>query len=128
MKQLVKNNKSGELKIIEMPPPVNKEGHVLVKNIYSAVSIGTESSSIRFAEKNLIGKALERSEEFKKVINLIVKKIKKGHANFAKIKMRNDEIMDLYPNLEKIKKIFNWKPRVNIQRGLIKTINHYAKK
>jgi len=64
----------------------------------------------------------------KKVINLIVKKIKKGHANFAKIKMRNDEIMDLYPNLEKIKKIFNWKPRVNIQRGLIKTINHYAKK
>ncbi len=63
----------------------------------------------------------------KKLINLIVKKVKKGKPNFGKIKMRKDETADLFPKIEKIKKDFNWRPKVNIFKGIYKTINYYDK-
>ena len=32
--------------------------------------------------------------------------------------MRKDEILNLYPSIQKLKKELNWKPKVNIKTGL----------
>ena len=41
--------------------------------------------------------------------------------------MRKDEILELYPNIDKIKKTINWKPKVDFNSGLKKTIKYYKK-
>ena len=41
--------------------------------------------------------------------------------------MRKDEILKLYPDIEKIKTILNWYPKENFQNGLKKTIRYYSK-
>lgn len=73
MNVLTKNNRTGELSIEDVPIPHLATGHVLVKNAFSAISIGTESSSIAIAEKNLMQKAKSRPEELKQVMNLVQK-------------------------------------------------------
>ena len=63
----------------------------------------------------------------KKVINSILKIIKKGKPMYGKIVLRKDEPLKLYPDLKKTLMYFNWKPKISLVNGLIKTINHYKK-
>jgi len=70
MKQIVQNYKTGELKLIETPPPLLKPGGVLVRNANSVVSLGTEKMLIEFASKSLLGKARARSDLTRQVIDL----------------------------------------------------------
>ena len=62
-------------------------------------------------------------------VNLIINKINslvgKGKPIFGKIKMRKDEINSLYPNIKKIKKRLKWRPKINLEKGLKKTIEYY---
>jgi len=62
------------------------------------------------------------------IIYKIHKIIKSGKPLFGKIKFRRDEIMKLYPNTSKIKRILSWKQKININVGLKKTILFYKKK
>ena len=39
--------------------------------------------------------------------------------------MRKDEIMALYPNINKAKKILDWRPKISLNIGLKKTIDFY---
>jgi dTDP-D-glucose 4,6-dehydratase len=39
--------------------------------------------------------------------------------------MRKDEILKLYPNIKKIKKKINWKPKIDLITGIKKTISFY---
>ena len=39
--------------------------------------------------------------------------------------MRKDEVKILYPNIKKIKKIFNWSPKTSLSIGINKTIKFY---
>jgi nucleoside-diphosphate-sugar epimerase len=64
----------------------------------------------------------------RKVIQLILKKTKKGKPLFGKIQMRKDESKKLFPSILRAKKEFNWKPKIKIENGLNKTITFYAKK
>ena len=68
-----------------------------------------------------------KSFKIKEIIMGINKMIKKGYPNFGKVKMRKDEILELYPNIDKIKKTINWKPKVDFNSGLKKTIKYYKK-
>lgn len=63
----------------------------------------------------------------KHLINFIKNKIKKGKPQFGKVKLRNDEFMNYYPNIEKSKKILNWRPKISITQGLNQTILFYTK-
>ena len=63
----------------------------------------------------------------KKIVMLINKMIMKGKPIFGKKKMRSDEIPNLYPNIMKVCKDFNWKPRISLLSGLKRTINFYKK-
>ena len=58
----------------------------------------------------------------KRVIHKINSMIKKGNPEYGKIKMRKDESLNLYPNIKKVKKYFNWKPKIKLDNGLRKTI------
>ncbi len=64
----------------------------------------------------------------KNIIQQIKNYIKKGKPNYGKIKLRKDEILKLYPNISKIKKITNWVPKTNFKIGLNKTIKFYKSK
>ena len=61
----------------------------------------------------------------KKVIIKICELIKSGKPQFGKIKLRNDEIIKLYPNINKSRKILNWKSQISIEKGLKKTIRFF---
>ena len=59
------------------------------------------------------------------MINKISKIIGKGKPIFGGIKMRRDEISELFPNTRKVKKDFNWFPKTSISIGIKKTIKFY---
>jgi len=70
-----------------------------------------------------IGKG--KPENVKKVILYIKNKIKNGKPIFGKISFRKDEIMKLYPNIIKSKKILNWSPKTKFPKGIKKVIKYY---
>ncbi len=71
MKQIVQNYKTGALRLEEVPVPDLKPGGVLVRNIYSVISLGTEMMKVQTAKMNLLEKARSRPKEVKKVIQSI---------------------------------------------------------
>ena len=71
MKQLTQKLKNGTMRITEVPVPALQKGHVLIRNHYSLVSAGTEGSTVKAARKNLVGKAKERPQHMKQVIDTL---------------------------------------------------------
>jgi polar amino acid transport system substrate-binding protein len=68
MKQVIQNFRTGELKVDETPETICRSGGVLVGNVASLISAGTEKMAIDFAQKSLAGKAKERPDLVKQVI------------------------------------------------------------
>jgi polar amino acid transport system substrate-binding protein len=71
MKQVIQNFRTGKLKVDEAPETVCKPGGVLVSNVASLISAGTEKMAIDFAQKSLAGKARERPDLVWQVIGKI---------------------------------------------------------
>ena len=71
MKQVVQNFKTGELKVEELPPPVLRSGGVLVRTAYSLISAGTERTTVATAQSSLIGKARQRPDLVKQVLESV---------------------------------------------------------
>ncbi len=71
MKQVIQNLRSGVLKVDEVPDTIVKPGGILVRNVASLISPGTERMSIELAQKSLIGKARERPDLVRQVITKI---------------------------------------------------------
>ena len=71
MLQLTQKLSDGELLAQEVPPPVLGEGMVIVQNHYSLLSAGTEGSTAQSARKSLIGKAKEKPQQVKQVLDVI---------------------------------------------------------
>ena len=71
MKQLTQKLKTGNMQILEVPVPHLRSGMVLVRNFYSLVSVGTEGSSVKAARKGYIGKAKERPQQVKQVLETL---------------------------------------------------------
>lgn len=69
MRKLVQSYRDGEIRMVEVPDPGVREGHVLVRTAASAVSVGTERNMVELARKSLLGKALERPDLARKVID-----------------------------------------------------------
>ena len=73
MRQLTQKLGSGEMVIQEIPYPQLGKGMIVVKNHYSIISSGTEGSTVQSARKNLVGKAKERPQQVKQVIDTLKK-------------------------------------------------------
>ena len=68
MKQVVQNYRTGEVSVVEVPVPACRPGTILVKNLSSIVSMGTERSIVELGKKSLLGKARARPDLVKRVI------------------------------------------------------------
>ncbi|MFH1378728.1 MAG: bi-domain-containing oxidoreductase [bacterium] len=71
MKQVTQSLKTGEIKVEQVPHPPVLPGYVLVKNMSSLISTGTERSKIEMGEKNIVQKALARPDLAKQVLQKI---------------------------------------------------------
>jgi predicted dehydrogenase/threonine dehydrogenase-like Zn-dependent dehydrogenase len=68
MRQLVQDLRSGELEVIDGPDPVPQGNEILVRTTWSLISAGTEQAMARAASRSLVGKARERPDLARKVI------------------------------------------------------------
>ncbi len=68
MHQVVQNIRNGRLSVKEIPDPIVKPGHLLIANAFSMISAGTERAAIELAKKSLLGKARERPDQVRRVL------------------------------------------------------------
>ena len=71
MRQIAQNIKKNTLTIEELPIPYCKAGGVLVKSIYSAVSVGTEVMKMKNADLSYFQMAKKKPEQVKDVLNTL---------------------------------------------------------
>ncbi|BEQ16228.1 bi-domain-containing oxidoreductase [Desulfoferula mesophila] len=68
MKAVLQNFKTGEMSITEVPPPRLQPGGVVVQNVASLISGGTEKAAVELAKMNPLQKARARPDLVKKVL------------------------------------------------------------
>ena len=68
MKQIIQDVRSGATSVKEIPAPLVAPGQVLIAEMASAVSAGTERYVVDLAKKSLIGKARSRPQDVKRVL------------------------------------------------------------
>lgn len=68
MQQVIQNIRNGKLSVVELPDPMVRPGQVLIANAASVISAGTEKMAMDLARKSLLGKARERPDQVRRVI------------------------------------------------------------
>lgn len=71
MRQLVQEPGSGALRVTDVPAPVVRAGGVLVRTEHSVISVGTERMKLEFGRKSLLGKARERPDQVRQVLDTL---------------------------------------------------------
>jgi len=54
--------------VIQVPDPIAKPGHVVIANAFSVISAGTEKMAMDLSKKSLLGKAKERPDQVRRVL------------------------------------------------------------
>jgi predicted dehydrogenase/threonine dehydrogenase-like Zn-dependent dehydrogenase len=67
--QVIQYQKTGEISVDELPAPKLRPGHVLVRNVFSLISAGTERSSVETAQASMIQKARLRPDLVRQVMD-----------------------------------------------------------
>lgn len=93
MKQVVQNFRTGELKVEELPPPALRAGGVLVRTAWSLISPGTERTIVETAQSSLIGKARERPDLVRQVVDIF--KREGLRSTYEKVKARLTKLAPL---------------------------------
>jgi len=79
--------------------------------------------------KNTRGQIINLGSGKPKLIKNVIEKVKKiskgGKTQYGMFKLRKFDIQKLYPSIEKVKNIINWKPKISFEKGIRKTINSY---
>ncbi|HTC20070.1 MAG TPA: zinc-binding alcohol dehydrogenase, partial [bacterium] len=68
MKQILQNVRDGRTRVAEVPEPLARPGQVLVANRASLLSAGTEKMVLELTKKSLLGKAKERPDQVRRVL------------------------------------------------------------
>src|SRR5271168_1102643 len=68
MRALLEDMKSGRVAVYDVPAPELKEGGILVRTAFSAISSGTEKATVQAGRKSLLGKAMARPDLVKQVL------------------------------------------------------------
>ena len=71
MKQVVQEIRSGRTGVREIPSPLAAPGQVVVQTASSLISAGTERYVVELAKKSLIGKARQRPDQVKRVLQKV---------------------------------------------------------
>lgn len=93
MLQVIQYQKTGEITIEALPRPQLRSGGVLVRNLYSLISAGTERNSVETAQASLLGKVRSRPDLVRQVMDNFYRE---GLvATYEKVKTRLDNYKDL---------------------------------
>lgn len=68
MRQIVQSARDGKLETLDIPMPAVRPGYVLIANHFSLLSAGTERFVRDLARKSLLGKARERPDHVRRVL------------------------------------------------------------
>jgi predicted dehydrogenase/threonine dehydrogenase-like Zn-dependent dehydrogenase len=68
MKQVLQNMRSGKVEVFDVPVPSVQPGRLLVRAAASLISAGTEKNTVDMGKKSLVGKARQRPDLVKQVI------------------------------------------------------------
>jgi predicted dehydrogenase len=71
LRAIVQKLKDGKVNVAEIPPPLCGPSNIVIKNYFSLVSAGTEGSTVTAARKTLVGKAKERPQQVKQVLEVL---------------------------------------------------------
>ena len=71
MKQIIQDLKNGNTLLEDVPAPLLRKGHVLIKTRVSLVSLGTEKMLVEFGKGNLLAKARQQPDKVKQVLEKI---------------------------------------------------------
>lgn len=71
MLQVVQNIKNGKTEAREIPAPIAVPGHVVINTVSSVISAGTERYVVDLARKSLVGKARERPDHVRRVLQKV---------------------------------------------------------
>jgi predicted dehydrogenase len=69
LKAILEDLKTGAILACDVPEPELRQGGILVRTAFSAISAGTERAKVEAGEKSLMGKALARPDLVKQVID-----------------------------------------------------------
>jgi predicted dehydrogenase/threonine dehydrogenase-like Zn-dependent dehydrogenase len=67
MKQVTQHNRTGEIQVYNVPPPILKAGYVLVRTRYSVISAGTERASVASHQSSLLERTRKNPDLVKAV-------------------------------------------------------------
>lgn len=114
MKSILQNVKTGQVSLEEIPEPMLKPGNLLVQNVCSLVSAGTERAVLDFSNASYLKKARMRPDLLRKVINkakndgfwqtykvvseLIEQKIQLGYSTAGVVIGVGEEVSDIKCN------------------------------
>ena len=96
-------------------------------HVYDVVKSILKCLNNKKAKGEIINIGSGKPKKIKDIINLLIKKLNGGKPKFGKIKLRKDEIIKIYPDISKAKKILRWSPKINFNDGLQDTIKFYEK-
>ncbi len=68
MEQVVQSLRTGTLRVQSLPDPVAAPGELLISNQVSVISAGTEKLAIELARRSLVGKAIQRPDQLRRVL------------------------------------------------------------
>ncbi|HBO42810.1 MAG TPA: hypothetical protein DD670_02500 [Planctomycetaceae bacterium] len=71
MKQILQNLKSGKISVADVPRPLLMPDGIVVRTRKSLISAGTEKMMLQLGKKSLLGKAKERPDLVKKVLDKV---------------------------------------------------------
>src|SRR4051794_30890057 len=93
MLQVTQYQKTGELRVEELPEPLLPRGGVLVRNTCSLISAGTERTSVETARASMVGKARSRPDLVRQVRENVQRE---GLlATYRKVQTRLDNVKEL---------------------------------
>jgi predicted dehydrogenase/threonine dehydrogenase-like Zn-dependent dehydrogenase len=93
MLQVTQYQKTGELRVEELPVPRLRSGGVLVRNVCSLISAGTERTSVETAQASMLGKARSRPDLVRQVVDNA--KREGVMATYRKVQTRLDNYKEL---------------------------------
>jgi predicted dehydrogenase/threonine dehydrogenase-like Zn-dependent dehydrogenase len=91
--QLTQYQKTGELRVDELPEPQLRQGGVLVRNRCSLISPGTERTSVETAQASMLGKARSRPDLVRQVLDNARRE--GALATYRKVQTRLDSVKEL---------------------------------
>ncbi len=94
-------------------------------HVQDVVSAIIKSLINKNARGQIINIGSGKPRKIRSVIEDVKKISKGGHPQYGTFKLRKFEILKLYPNIKKAKKIINWRPKILFKKGLRSTIKYY---